>query len=1197
MNILLSRQLMRLIIVSSFGTLFLCSLGCPNKDEGEPVGQGEARISGKAYRELVSAFYVGLRSYEVGEKLAEFKDLSRTQLREAVKIAPKEPAVWMNLALIEQVHFVNGTGAIEAIEKAQALLPNNSRIQTLYGFILTRQGKTPEAIAKFQKAIEIDPNDLTARYQLCDALEANSTPDSPNQIKAHAEKILEKRPDNLAVLILYGKNAAERKDVTTLKCAIERITKLKNATWDEKANARLAEIQKGANQPDISQVATEFQFLKNLLKANHRYDRDKNQFKVDLPFERFLTLPTPPANPAPADMALTLTEEPVKEADASAKWTYVRPIVLKPELIKDTADKFKIEAIPEGPQGYIFANGSKIQIATGEGKNVSLPFPSGSKSLPPHAASIVPIDFTYDFRPDLVVAGEGGIRWYAQDKAANFSDVTAATKLPATATNRAYFGAWAIDYDIEGDLDLLAAPMKGAPAVFRNNGDGTWKEIQPFTGAKNIRALVWADLDNDGDQDVVMATEEGTLLFYQNERAGVFSAWGEAKGIGKVLALTAADLPRSGKFHVVALQEGGKISTITRSEDTNDWEVKEIANWQNLLPDGSEALLTADLDNNGSLDLIATNGAASAVWLSDPKGAFTQLNVPLKAHSLQISSVAIEGRLTPLGIGVDGKPVRLINRGTKNYHWQEFRPRADFVALAPQTNIAKGSDRINSYGIGGALEMRAALLYQKQLITEPTVHFGLGENTNTDAIRIVWTNGYVRADFAKNLKIDVAQHAPYRLGGSCPWLYGWNGKEMALITDCIWRSPLGMRINAQATAGIVQTEDWIKIRGDQLQPHDGYYDLRICAELWETHFFDHLSLMAVDHPADTEVWIDERFSIPPPPLKVITTDKTRAVLQAIDDNGEDVTTIVNRRDENYLDTFGRGQYQGVTRDHWVELVLEEPKTKNTPQYLIATGWIHPTDSSINVAIAQGSHTPPQGLTLEVPDGKGGWTVGKPGLGFPEGKIKTVVLNLAGVFKPNTPRRVRLRTNLEIYWDYIGTANERTTAPIRTHPLTLTSANLRYRGFSAVRQKDFASPEIGIYDKVASTKPIWLDLEGYYTRFGEVNPLLAQIDDRYVIMNAGDEMRLKFGATPKPQTGWVRDYVLKGDGWVKDGNFNTAFSKTVMPLPSHAGKTYDVAPKTLEDDPVYRQHPQDWQNYHTRYVSSREFFQAMLPKTR
>ena len=89
---------------------------------------------------------------------------------------------------------------------------------------------------------------------------------------------------------------------------------------------------------------------------------------------------------------------------------------------------------------------------------------------------------------------------------------------------------------------------------------------------------------------------------------------------------------------------------------------------------------------------------------------------------------------------------------------------------------------------------------------------------------------------------------------------------MKFVTDFIWRSPLGLRINAQDTAGVVQTRDWVKIRGDQLEARDGFYNLRITADLWETHFFDEIELMTVDHPRGTEIIVDERFAIPPPPL-------------------------------------------------------------------------------------------------------------------------------------------------------------------------------------------------------------------------------------------------------------------------------------------------------------------------------------------
>ena len=187
--------------------------------------------------------------------------------------------------------------------------------------------------------------------------------------------------------------------------------------------------------------------------------------------------------------------------------------------------------------------------------------------------------------------------------------------------------------------------------------------------------------------------------------------------------------------------------------------------------------------------------------------------------------------------------------------------------IRPRAQQTAGDQRINSFGVGGEIEVRSGLLVQKQLLTGAPVHFGLGTHTAIDVARIVWPNGVAQAEFG--VGVDDAMVAEQRLKGSCPWVFAWDGTRMGFVTDFLWRSPLGLRINAQDTAGVTQTEDWVRSRGDQLVPRDGVYDVRITAELWETHFFDHVSLLVVDHPADTEVFVDERFSPRTPPALAV----------------------------------------------------------------------------------------------------------------------------------------------------------------------------------------------------------------------------------------------------------------------------------------------------------------------------------------
>ena len=266
------------------------------------------------------------------------------------------------------------------------------------------------------------------------------------------------------------------------------------------------------------------------------------------------------------------------------------------------------------------------------------------------------------------------------------------------------------------------------------------------------------------------------------------------------------------------------------------------------------------------------------------------MTAPAGLRVFAVADLNADGRLDLAGLSDEGRPARGLGRGTKDYHWQVIRPRAAKTF---------GDGRINSFGLGGEVEVRAGLLVQKQVIAGPILHFGLGDQAKSDVARIVWPNGTVQAEFDAKADQDVV--AEQRLKGSCPFLFAFDGTAVRFVTDFIWRSPLGLRINAQDTAGAGQTEDWVKIRGDQLAPRDGSYDVRITAELWETHYWDHVALMVVDHPSGTEVFVDERFARQPPPLAVQATGPLHPVAYARDDRGRDVTEEVSARDGRYLD--------------------------------------------------------------------------------------------------------------------------------------------------------------------------------------------------------------------------------------------------------------------------------------------------------
>lgn len=1124
--------------------------------------------SSKAYTQTVSSFYTGLAALQVGDDVRADSSLERT-----THLATGEPAGWVDWGILA-LRQRNFDSAQKRFEEARKLIPEDDRIYYLMGLVAGQRGDSVAAISNLRQAVALNKKNLRATYQLALETERAGGTDSAMQFKQLITEILREQPNNPAALLELSRAAAKLGDTATLRESVDHIA-AQSTSWPPEVTQQLVALQAAATSSDLRVAATRTVFLRNVLMRVPSFRQSMNSLKPQSgeeaqPFFRFVKLESPSATPAPADTALTFHAETLPDADRHV-WNWIGAIPLT------------------GDAGPTIAEADARQVTLASGTTFT--FPGGSTNVAPTPEGVLAVDFNYDFKTDLVLAGAGGVRFMRQDGPTSFADVTAAAKLPTSITGASYTGAWALDIEADGDMDIVLGAKSGLPLVLRNNGDGTFATLTPFANIAGLRQMVWADLNGDSNPDVGLIDEAGQLHVFINQRSGQFREIALPAGLSKTRALAAADLGKDGHVDLIVVEEDGRVCNLSLTEDGSFQALQVIA----TVPNASAALASevrlrmADLDNNGALDMVLAPVSVSSsqspptIWLGDQSGGFHLLQtVNTRRQIFDVVDLNKDGKLDLLGLTPDGAPSVLINDSTAAYHWQLLRPRA---------KQASGDQRINSFGIGGEIEIRSGLLVQRQTITGPLLHFGLGTNTGADVARIVWPNGTVRAEFA--LKADQSIITEQRLKGSCPFLFAYDGNSMQFVKDAVpWGSAIGLRIDALGSAKINATEEWYKIAGDELAPKDGIYDLRITGELWETYYYDYLSLMVVDHPGGTEIFTDERFVVPAAKPAIITVGSPHQIVSARDDTGRDVTDLVRTLDGKYLDTFGRGQYQGITRDHYVELDLGDDVPASRPLWLIAKGWLHPSDSSINVAIGQGHSVKPKGLSLEVPDGHGGWIVARPNLGFPAGRKKTCMIDLTGIFVPGTRHLLRLRTNLEIYWDSLQWSSGLPDSPLSVVRLPLLKADLDYRGFSTIHQANPSSPELPDYEHLAATTQIWHDLSGYYTRYGDVQDLLTRVDDRYVIMNAGDEMRLQFPAQPPPRKGWVRDYVIAGDGWIKDGDYNSAYSQSVLPLPHHSRKTYDTGPGQLEAEWVYKHHPEDWQLYHTRYVTSDVFDDAL-----
>ena len=174
--------------------------------------------------------------------------------------------------------------------------------------------------------------------------------------------------------------------------------------------------------------------------------------------------------------------------------------------------------------------------------------------------------------------------------------------------------------------------------------------------------------------------------------------------------------------------------------------------------------------------------------------------------------------------------------------------------------------------------------------------------------------------------------------------------------------------------------------------------------------------------------------------------------------------------------------------------------------------------------------------------------------------------------------MRIVTNLCVYWDEIFLINDARAPRLRLTPLNAQAADVHFRGFSRAVIDRTASSRSNFFTMKCCRFPIGIQRAGFYTRYGDVVPLVRKADDRMVVMGSGDEMSLEFPADSLPAlpAGWTRDFLLLVDGWAKDADANTAFSESVRPLPFHAMSEYPYkASEHFPDDAAHAEYVRDY----------------------
>jgi hypothetical protein len=272
--------------------------------------------------------------------------------------------------------------------------------------------------------------------------------------------------------------------------------------------------------------------------------------------------------------------------------------------------------------------------------------------------------------------------------------------------------------------------------------------------------------------------------------------------------------------------------------------------------------------------------------------------------------------------------------------------------------------------------------------------------------------------------------------------------------------------------------------------------------------------------------------------------------------------------------FATSYWIGYAEEHWVELDFGEQLKTVGPKdklYLVLAGWTdYAYPESIFAATQAGVPTISPVLEKLGPDGR--W-IAIDDLGFPAGLPRVMTKEVTGLLA-GFAGKLRIRTNLQIYWDQIFLAPLSPCECKRTD-LPVASAALAIRGFMREIHPD-KSPLIEYDPNHLEPVPVnrW---KGHLTRLGDVTELLRATDDRHVIIGPGDELTVRFDARKLPPVspGWTRQFVLRTWGYCKDTAPFTATGGDINPLPFRAMKQFPPGPE--ENYP----HPNDRRIWHTR----------------
>ncbi len=1111
-------------------------------------------------------------------EIEQWEDARKT-FQQARELDPQEPVVAFNLAVVD-FRTSNGSAARGWLEQARPGAPPElaARIELLRARLAYEAGNEAEEIEAHHEAVRLEPREAAYAHALAQLYLRLGRVTERGRFLEQAHQLW---PDNaylaaeLALWLLEQPDeAVRRRGLSTLEPLVGPGSG--SGTGTGSGSEIVKYLEKGRHElSGTLRVPSSLRIAVNLLRGTKRFQSNATEVQARL-------------EPTPLLM-------PILNNDSTNR------ILIQPPAVSFTGD-------PSNPQPDL-ASGEELVAAVlvddatprlgGDSREAGVAIltdqglyylPSTAEAferlgdVPRGTRQLLAGDIDDDEHMELLVLSSTGLRlWKRESPGDASSEWTEVSSQASSGEGLDLRRALLIDFEHDGDLDILAATTDGRLVLSTHRGEAG---LGPLLEASlpvdsPIRLLSSVDLDGDSDQDLLLASAT-ELLVLRNWRQGDYGAHARlALPRGeKPIQLLPVDYYADGFMDVVVLLErgfdfwrGGEQALLQRDETAR----ADTALFSDKVR--PHRLTAADLDLDGDQDLVVS-GSATTLEGAGVVGVFNLGNRRFAARSdlFEEPWPAARGSLV-LDLDGDRDPDILTwaeagllrsfhSRGAENQRWVALRLRA------PARKVPRD-------GRGVRLQVVAGNTVQWLQPDRPNIILGLG-SSEPALIKATWPNGISEYLFEPEVETDHTLELSMRVEGSCPFLFATDGRKLRFVTDILGLAPLGMlaapgRYVPADPEEYLRLPDWVAPVEVPVEPVDinrgdagrgpgrhQILELAITEELREVLYLDQAELVAVDAPRNVAVYNGEQW-LPEPihGLALRLMAPLTAPVSVLDDQNREVLTVVQERDEHYLTNHsGPNRYQGAVTPHRLTIELPPQVAASENPALILVGWLHWGNTSTNVARSQDPDGAPMFPFLEVPDKAGGWRRTTAPVGLPAGKTKEVVVDLTGVLEAADPR-VRITTDFEVYWDLVAATHllRQDATPHRIHRLPPQFADLRFSGFSRWFRSASNGPYLFDYH---DRRPYpwrldsdgreivlsWQELEGYFTPFGPVTDLLTKADDRLAVLGSGEELRLRFdiASLPTLPAGWRRTLFLHSEGWEKDGDPNVSCSRTAEPLP-------------------------------------------------